>query len=378
MSVTDATDARNKARKRLPRLIFDFIDGATGQETGMRNNCLEMQSVLLQPRVLVDVERLFLSTQLMGSTYGLPFGIAPMGMCDLAWPGADTAISAQAARRTLPHCVSTASSTTMEQSFERADGNAWFQLYAGTNADQNEEMIRRAEDSGYEHLVFTVDTPRLSRRNRDVQNGFQVPFKIGPRQFFDFASHPRWSLTTLSTGTPKPMNYYTSKLDKSFQRGDSRGGVDWAYLESLRARWGGKLIVKGVTATSDAKRVKSIGADAIYVSNHGGRQLDSTPAAISMLPFIRRAVGDNYPLIFDSGVRSGDDIVRALALGADFVMLGRPILFALGAGGSQGLNSFLDHLEEGLKSVMAQIGVTSIDQINSSVLAEIQTGNFND
>ncbi len=344
----------------------------------MQNNCTELAAIHLQPRVLVDVEDVSLACNLLGDGYGLPFGVAPMGMCDLACSGADAAISEQAARRRLPHCVSTAASTTMEDSFQQADAQAWFQLYAGTDVEQNEEMIGRAEAAGYEHLVLTVDTPRLSRRNRDARNGFQVPFQIGVRQFVDFALHPRWSLSALFDGPPKPMNYKTSKLGKSFQRNDSRGGIDWAFLENLRQRWRGKLIVKGVTSTRDAVQIKSLGADAIYVSNHGGRQLDSAPAAISVLPVIRAAVGKDYPLIFDSGIRAGDDIVRALALGADFVMLGRPVLFALGAGGADGLNSFLNHLEEDVKSVMAQIGVTKIHQINSSVLAEIQSGNLND
>ena len=177
------------------------------------------------------------------------------------------------------------------------------------------------------------------------------------------------------------MNYFTSKLRKlrkNFQHGDSRGGVDWNYLDKLRNRWKGKLIVKGVMWTADARRIKSAGADAIYVSNHGGRQLDSSRAAIDALPDIRRAVGRSYPLIFDSGVRSGDDIVRALALGANFVMLGRPLLFTLGADGPSGLNSFLDHLEKDVKAVMAQIGVTKIAQINAKVLADKMTGREDD
>ena len=344
----------------------------------MRRNCKELQNVQLQPRVLVNVEELSLGTGLMGKGYGRPFGFAPMGMCNLTWPQADQAMSSEARKRKLPHCVSTASSTTMEQSFGQSDGNSWFQLYAGTNVEQNEEMISRAEAAGYEHLVFTVDTPRLSRRNRDVKNGFQVPFKIGPKQFFDFATHLRRSISTLLAGPPKPMNYHTSKLAKSFQRADSRGGVDWEYLERLRDRWPGKLVVKGVTSMIDAKRIKSLGADAIYVSNHGGRQLDSAPAAITVLPAIRKSVGPKFPLIFDSGIRSGDDIVRALALGANFVMVGRPVLFALGARGPAGLASFLDHLEEDVKSVMAQVGVTRTDQIDSSVLAETGANAFHD
>ena len=376
--IQDANDARQRARRRQPRLIFDFIDGATGQEIAEQENRDALQAIKLQSRVLINVEDLSLATDFMGQCYGRPFGIAPMGMCDLSWPGADAAMAAQAVQRGLPHCVSTASSTTIETCFSQAGGNAWFQLYAGTDPQQTEEMITRAEDSGYQHLVFTVDTPRLSRRNRDLRNGFQVPFRMGLKQIVDFALHPRWSLSTLMAGPPKPMNHHTSKVGKSFQRGDSRGGVDWDFLDQLRERWKGKLIVKGVMASADARRIKRAGADAIYVSNHGGRQLDSSPAAIKALPGIRRAVGRSYPLIFDSGVRSGDDIVRALALGANFVMLGRPLLYALGAGGARGLASYLDFLEEDVKAVMAQLGVTKISHINAKVLAETDTGNDDD
>lgn len=374
----DAEDARQRARRRQPRLIFDFIDGATGQEIAALENRQALQSIKLQSRVLVNVESLSMATDFLGESYGRPFGIAPMGMCDLSWPSADAAFSNQARQRKLPHCVSTASSTTLETCIDRADGMAWFQLYAGTDPDQTEEMISRAENAGYKNLIFTVDTPRLSRRNRDLKNGFQVPFLMGPKQLLDFALHPQWSISTLMAGSPKPMNFHTSKIGKSFQRGDSRGGVDWDYLDQLRERWKGKLIVKGVMSTVDARNIKKAGIDAIYVSNHGGRQLDSAPAAITALPKIRRAVGRSYPLIFDSGVRSGDDIVRSLALGADFVMLGRPLLHALGAGGPRGLSSLLDYLEDDVKAVMAQIGVTKVSQINAKVLAETHTGNEDD
>lgn len=299
--IQDAAEARRRARRRQPRLIFDFIDGATGQEIAEQENRTALQAIKLQSRVLVNVEDLSLTTAFLGRNYDRCFGIAPMGMCDLSWAGADTALSHEASVRGLPHCVSTAASTPMEESQQRAGGNAWFQLYAGTDPDQTEEMIARAEAAGYQNLIFTVDTPRLSRRNRDRKNGFQVPFRFGAQQVFDFATHPRWAISTLMAGPPKPMNYHTSKLGKSFQRGDSRGGVDWDYLDRLRIRWRGKLIVKGVMSVSDARGIKKAGVDAIYVSNHGGRQLDSAPAAINVLPAIRLAVGRGYPLIFDSG-----------------------------------------------------------------------------
>lgn len=359
-----------KARRRLPRMMFDFIDGSTGSEIARTNNEAALQAVKLLSRVLRKVSELDTATNLLGSDYQLPFGIAPMGMSNLISPDADAGLSAQALRHDIPHCVSCASSTTMEDSFRLSGKNSWFQLYAGTDDNLTFEMVDRAQSAGYQNLVFTVDTPRHSRRTRDLSNGFSVPLKIGPKQFFDFATHPVWSLKTLMAGAPKPMNYETSQVQKKFVRNDCRGGSDWAFLERLRKYWKGNLIIKGVMSVEDALRVRDAGCDAVYVSNHGGRQLDSAPAAIQMLPMIRNALGKDYPIVFDSGVRSADDIVRALALGANFVMLGRPMMYALGAGGEKGLDTFIDLLVGDLKSVMAQIGVTSIDQIDASVLAQ--------
>ena len=306
---------------------------------------------------------------MLGDDFGRPFGVAPMGMCNLIAPGADEALSIEAGRRNFPHCVSTAASSTLEQSFEQSEGRAWFQLYAGSNNELTNEFIDRAVAAGYRHLVLTVDTPRHSRRTRDLENGFSVPLKWGPKQLFDFASHPHWSVSMILNGIPEPMNFRTSKVQTEFIREDSRGGHDYAFLERLREKWKQKLIVKGVMSTQDAGRIQAIGCDAIYVSNHGGRQLDSVVPAIDALAQIRAAVGPGFPIIFDSGLRSADDVVRALALGADFVMLGRPVLYALGAGGPKGLSLFLDRLEEDIRSVMAQIGVTRTSQIGPSVVA---------
>ena len=361
---------RLSAKGKLPSMMFDFIDGGTGCETAQLRNLEALNQVPLVSRVLRNVEDISSKTSFLGTQYDLPFGIAPMGMCNLISPYADTSLSREAAKRIIPHCVSTAASTTMEQSQIDANGCAWFQLYAGSNNEMTFEMVKRAEASGYDHLVFTVDTPRHSRRTRDIENGFSVPLKIGPKQFFDFAIHPSWSMRMLRSGAPKPMNYETSSSGESFVRSDSRGASDWSFLDQLRAMWKGKLIVKGINCVEDAQMVKDAGCDAVYVSNHGGRQLDSSSPAIKSLPGIRKALGQSFPIIFDSGIRCADDIVRALALGANFVLIGRPMLFALGAGGSQGLSIFLDRLEEDLKSVMAQIGVTDIQSINTHCIAK--------
>lgn len=357
-----------KSQRKLPHMMFDFIDGGTGCDLAQQANQKAFNKINLKTYILRNVEEISLKTNFLGDDYNLPYGIAPMGMCNLIHSKADVSLSKEASKRNLPHCVSTASSTTLEQTQIDANGNAWFQLYAGSDDDLTFEMVARAKTAGYKHLVFTVDTPRHSRRTRDLENGFSVPLKIRPKQFIDFATHPEWSLRMLLAGVPSPMNYKVSTKGAQFVRSDSRGKSDWDFLNRLRESWDGKLLVKGVNNSEDAIKVKQAGCDAIYVSNHGGRQLDSATPAIQMLPKIRRAVGDSYPIVFDSGIRSGDDVVRAIASGANFVMIGRPALYALGASGPKGLAQFFEMLEEDTKSVMAQIGVTNIQQIDENCI----------
>lgn len=361
-------DARRLARRRLPRLVFDFVEGAAGREVGAARNVSQFDCVMLQPRVMADVEQRSLMAQVMGRPYKLPFGIAPMGMCNLVHPQADTALANAAKDMGFPVCLSSAASTSIEDMARMAGSHAWFQLYFGTSREASLAMVERARVAGYDTLVLTVDVPQVSRRLRDLRNGFAVPFAMSPRAFFDFAAHPRWSLGTLAAGAPRPMNFSDDKGSDTFDRGASRSGADWAFLEVLRETWQGKLIVKGVTSPTDARRIRSLGADAIYVSNHGARQLDSVPPAIRLLPLIRAAVGPDFPLLFDSGIRNGEDIVKALALGADFVMIGRPALFALGAEGAAGLNALLNCFATDISVVMAQLGITSIHQLGPEVV----------
>ena len=363
-------DARRAARRRLPRMLFDFIDGAAGEETAARRNREALSRIELQPRVLVNVEARRVACDLLGRRWNLPFGIAPMGMCDLAWPGADRAFADAARSHSIPHCLSTAASTSLEDCRARAGENAWFQLYV-SDPETGWDLVRRALDAGYEHLVLTVDTPVLSRRRRELRRGFKVPFRLGPSQLLDFALHPRWSLTTLARGVPKFGNNRPrpGSSSRAFDRSRSRGGVDWAFLDALRERWPHRLVVKGVLSPDDAARIRAAGADAVYVSNHGGRQLDSAPAAVDALPGIRRAVGPDYPLLFDSGLRDGEDIVKAFALGASYVMLGRPFLYAAGAAGTAGVHRIIELLAEEASVALAQIGRTDIGALDERVLA---------
>ncbi|MFV1566706.1 MULTISPECIES: alpha-hydroxy acid oxidase [unclassified Phaeobacter] len=371
-------DARFLAARRQPKVIFDFIEGAAGREVATSRNQSRFDEITLQPRVMENVGDRRLGKPFLGQKFDLPFGIAPMGMCDLSWPGADRAIAQAANIFNIPVCLSSAASSSIEDMRDWAGENAWFQLYVGGPVEQAFEMVERARAAGYNKLILTVDVPEVSRRVRDLRNGFAMPFRIGPKLFWDFASHPVWSLSTLWNGVPEPKNFASGKNGNRFDRSASRAGADWEFLDRLRNRWAGKLIVKGVTSAEDALRIKLIGVDAIHVSNHGGRQLDSAPAAIDLLPVIRNAVGPDYPLLFDSGVRNGEDIVKALAMGADFVMIGRPMLYALGADGARGLNSIIKILAQDASLTLAQTGLNDINAVSGSILYSSDPGNGNE
>ena len=367
--IFSASDARKYAKRRLPRMIFDFIDGSAGEERACALNVEMIEALRMLPRVLVNVENRNHQKALFDQTWNLPFGIAPMGMCNLTWPGADAMLARAARQYGIPLVLSTMASSSIETTAERAGEHAWFQLYVGQSEEVAYHLIERAETVGYTNLILTVDVPSIGSRPREERNGFQSPFRIGPKQFLDFALHPRWSLTTLKTGLPKLANVNVAG-GKQFKRNEARGLVDWDFLARLRERWPGKLIVKGVLGCEDSVRIRDAGADAVYVSNHGGRQLDSAPAAIQMLPQIRAAVGPDYPLLFDSGVRNGEAVIKALALGADFVFIGRPFLYAIGADGYAGLQQMIELIRSQIDISLAQLGCPDINGIDADMLLQ--------
>ncbi len=370
-TVYSIDEARDVAKKRIPKIIFDFIDGAAGNESAKQRNREALEAIHLQPRVLINVDQRSLKTNFLGREWGLPFGIAPMGLCNLAWPQTDQAFAQAAQDYNIPAALSTAGSTSIEDFGAIAKQNGWFQLYVGGAEKQAMSLVSRAEAAGYDTLIFTVDVPQVAPRRRDMRNQFGMPFKIGPKQFWDFATHPRWSFASLFAGAPRLANFpnANSKQD-GWDRNSGRGKIDFDFLERLRQKWPHKLIVKGVTFGEDAQRIQEYGADAVWVSNHGGRQLASAPPAIHLLPKIRQAVGPDYPLMFDSGVRNGDSVVKALALGADFVMMGRPFLWGTAAGGETGLKNVIDLLANEISVTMAQVGKVCVQDIDSSILVK--------
>ena len=357
--IHSAEDARRLARRHLPWMVFDYIDGAAGTETGALRNREALDAMTLRPRILRDVSERSLATTLFGASAERPFGIAPMGMCNLSRPGADLMLARLAARYKVPHGVSTVASTPLENIIEVAQGYAWFQIYFSGDGTGTFKLVERARKAGYQTLILTADVPEVGRRPRELRHGFKMPFKIGPRQFVDFALHPRWSLSALFSGKPQMANFDMPGYE--FDRTESRAGADWDTLARMRDAWPGKLVVKGVLDPEDAVMLKAKGVDAIQVSSHGARQLESAPSPFLMLPKIREAVGPDYPLFFDSGLRSGEDAMKAIVSGANFVFLGRILQFAIAAGGEDGLTRMWDVLSDEMSIAMAQIGICKLD-----------------
>jgi L-lactate dehydrogenase (cytochrome) len=356
--IHSAADARRIAKRRLPWMIFDYIDGSAGAETGAARNRAALDAIALRPRILKDVSNRSLKKTLFGTPADRPFGIAPMGMCNLSGPDADLMLARLAAKHSVPHGVSTVASTPLEKIIEVAQGHAWFQIYFSGDGTGTFKLIERARQAGYETLVLTADVPEVGRRPRELRHGFKMPFKIGPKQFIDFALHPQWSLTSLFKGKPVMANF--DMPGYHLDRTESRARADWDTLKQMRDLWPGKLVVKGVLDVEDALMLKEAGVDGIQVSSHGARQLESAPCPINVLPDIREAVGPDMPLFFDSGLRSGEDVLKTLHSGADFTFFGRILQFAIAAGGESGLNEMWNVLSDELSIAMAQTGMTRL------------------
>lgn len=358
-------DARRLARKRLPWMVFDYIDGAAGEGVAEARNLAALQDITLQPRVLINVAKRDLSTRVFEHDAKVPFGISPMGMCNLSGPGADIMLARIAAKHQVPLGVSTVASTSLETMITEAEGHAWFQLYFSGDGSGTAKLVNRAKAAGYKTLIMTLDVPEVGRRPRELRRGFKMPFRIGPKQFIDFALHPRWSLSSLVAGAPDLANFKAPGF--TFDRTESRAAADWDFLKRLRDDWDGNLVAKGVSHVGDAVRLKDMGVDAIQVSNHGGRQLDSAPPPILALKSIRDAIGEGYPLFYDTGIRSGEDVIKAYAMGADFVFFGRAMQFAIAAGGRDGLAAFWNLIAEEASLTLAQMGRTALPQAGARI-----------
>jgi len=372
-------ELRAAARRRLPRAVFDYVDGGAEDETGIARNRAAFERIALHPRYLVDITERSLRRSLFGREWAMPLGIAPTGFANLVRPGADLALAGAARDVGIPFVLSTAGTTSIERVAEAAPEHSWFQLYAPNDWEVGKDLVDRAAKAGMGVLVMTVDVPLAAKRERDLRNGFALPFMPGPGILLDGALHPAWSARFLATGgAPRfeTMDAYadpaTGRQSLAAQMGARIAGpLTWDLFAKVRDAWTGPLVVKGVMTPHDAAKAVDFGADGIWVSNHGGRQLDAAPAPIDVLPSIAEATAGRAEILLDSGIRRGSDIVKALALGATFAFVGRPTLYAAAAAGRPGIDRALAILRDELDRCLGQIGVPDVGKVGPEVLGPV-------
>ena len=370
-------DIRELARRKLPRIAFDFIDGGADDEHCLRRNREAFQKYRLLPRYLVDVSKRNQSTMLLKRRYASPFGISPTGLAGLFRPDADFLLARAAQKADVPFLLSSASNGALEDVVRAAPEHVWFQMYCTSDEAINADLVRRARAAGVRVLVISVDVPVNSNRERNRRNGFSRPFRMTPGVVLEAMAHPAWVLRYLrSGGIPMMSNWkpYAAVGASATQVADMYGTltpapmVQWSHLQRIRDAWSGPMVVKGLLHPDDARQAVRLGADALVVSNHGGRQLDAAPSPLEMLPAIRAAVGDDVELILDSGVRRGSDVVIARCLGANFSIFGRPTLFGAAAGGEAGIARTLQIVRNEVDMVMAQIGCRAFEELHGGYL----------
>lgn len=370
-------DLRLMAKARLPRAIFDFFDGGAEDETTLRDNRAAFERVRLLPRVLVNVEKVDTKISLFGAEAGLPLIVAPTGAIGIGRPGADVMIARAAKAFGIPYTLATPATASIERVAAEAGGRLWFQLYVLRNLEIREKLIRRAEAAGYEALVVTVDLPVGGKRERDVRNAFSAPFKPGWRNSRDMWRKPAWLAGIARHGIPEMENLHglvrysnkTTDVAASVGR-ELDASFDWDGLQRIRDAWPRKLIVKGVERADDALRIAALGCDAVVVSNHGGRQLDGASATADALPAVAQAVGAKLSVLLDGGVRRGVDILKARALGAQAVQVGRATLFGAMAGGEEGARRALEILSGELYRAMQLCGTRSVADVTPDLLSK--------
>ncbi len=366
------SDLRHKAKRRIPHFVWEFLASGTGDERTLARNRAALDEVLFRPAILHGEFEPQLATRFLGQDYALPLGIAPVGMSGLIWPDAERLLAQAAKRQGIPYTLSTVASQTPEDLAPHIGDNAWFQLYPPRDKAIRQDILKRAQAAGFSTLVLTVDIPVASRRERQVRSGLTTPPRLTPRILSQVAMRPRWALGMARMGMPRMrlIDDYADKvtgLSTNAHAGyQLRTAPDWDYLQWLRDHWQGPLIVKGVMRAEDATRLETAGVDAIWVSNHAGRQFDAAPAPIEVLADIRAAT--SLPLIMDSGVETGLDILRALSQGADLVMMGRGFHYALAALGAAGPDHLIDLLTKDMAANMGQIGAAGFNDLKGALV----------
>jgi isopentenyl diphosphate isomerase/L-lactate dehydrogenase-like FMN-dependent dehydrogenase len=372
-------DLREMAKQRIPKWLFEFVDRGTEEEIALRNNREAFERIKFLPRMLVDVSERSLETTLFGKTHKMPIGIAPTGAAGMMWYKGELELARAARDSGVPFSLATGSITSMEEIAGEVGGTLWMQLYMWADRRLSHQLVKRAEKAGFEALLVTVDGAVAGNREYNRRNGFSVPFKYNSRNTTDVLMHPRWMLGVLGRyiangGMPERVNFpdeLKGKITTAYggnkeTRSDS---LNWDDLKALRDIWPHKLLVKGLLHPDDAEKSVEYGADGVIVSNHGGRNCDAAPAPIEVLPDIVKAVGHKTTIVFDSGVRRGSDVVKAIALGAKFVLIGRSTLYGTAAAGYDGAKRALDLYRGEISRGIANISCNKISEIGPQHVA---------
>jgi L-lactate dehydrogenase (cytochrome) len=375
-SAASVGDFRQIAKRRLPHGVFDYIDGGAEDERTLGRNVTAFGDYEFRPRILRDVSRIDITTTILGRPASMPLILAPTGFTRIAHSQGELAVARAAARAGIPWSLSTMGTRSIEEVAAVSDGDKWFQVYTWRDRGLVRELLERSKAAGYTAVWLTVDTAVLGRRERDVRRGMTLPPKIGPRTIVDGAIHPGWTwdflrndpitfanVVGLSDEDGSTAVTLSEHMARQFDPALSWSDVDW-----LRTVWDGPIVLKGVQTVADAKQAVAMGVEGIGLSNHGGRQLDDAPAPIDLVEPVRDEIGEGAAIICDGGVRRGSDIVKALALGADAVSIGRPYLYALGAAGERGVDQLLALLRDGMERTMALTGVRTVGEIDRGLV----------
>jgi L-lactate dehydrogenase (cytochrome) len=373
--VTNIEDLRQVARRRIPRALFDYVDRGSYDEVTLRANRADLDAIALRQRVLVDVSSVSLKSSLLGEPVAMPIALAPAGMTGLVHGDGEILAARAAETAGIRFCLSTMSICTIEEVRQDTTEPFWFQLYVFRDRGFSRSVLERVRAANCSALFVTVDLPMRGQRHMDIKNGLTVPPRVTLANALDLATKPTWAMSVLrakrrgfgnieaflkGSGMIKSAKWANENFDRS---------LSWRDIDWVRSLWPGKLVLKGILDVEDAKRAAAAGVDGIIVSNHGGRQLDGAPSSISMLPHIADTVGDRVEVLFDSGIRSGQDVLKALARGARGCLIGRAFLYGLAAAGEAGVRRVLDIIRTELEVSMALTGQRDVREITSEVIA---------
>lgn len=368
---------RQKARKRIPRFAFEYLDGGCNSEVNLQRNTAEIRDAQFIPQYLSTYGKPDMKTELFGKTYDAPFGIAPIGLQGLMWPGASEILAKAAYEHNIPYILSTVGTASIEKISEITEGNAWFQLYHPAEDSLRNDLIKRAADAECPVLVVLSDVPSFGYRAKEIRNGLSIPPKMTLDNIMQIFGNPTWALSTLAAGQPefKTLKPYIPKgmslrhlglfMNKTFD-----GRLTEAKLKEIRDLWKGKLVLKGVASTEDVEKCVSIGLDGVIVSNHGGRQLDNGQSSLKAMEPIAEKYQDQIKIMMDSGIRTGPDIAVSLASGADFTFLGRSFMYGVSALGKKGGTHTIALLKKQLQQVMEQLCCLTVDDLGQHLIKE--------